>query len=139
MKTIMRSLFLCLCMLLSTTAVYAQQDAKALYKEGKELYDAGKYNKAVPKLKAAAELGNKKAQYRLGRCYDKGYGVTENNKKAVELYAKSAAQGYDKAQYRLGQCYEKGKVVKKDMKQARYWYEKAAAQGYDKAIEALKK
>ena len=139
MKTILRALLLCLCMMMSTTIVYAQQDAKALYKEGKKFYDAGKYSKALPKLKAAAELGHKKAQYRLGRCYDKGYGVAEDNKKAFELYSKSAAQGYDKAQYRMGQCYEKGKAVKKDMKKARYWYQKSAAQGYDKAIEALRK
>ncbi len=75
------------------------QSADKLYEEGKKLYDAEQYDKAVPKLQAAADKGHKKAQYRLGRCYDKGYGVKEDNKKAFEFYQKSAKQEYAKAMY----------------------------------------
>ncbi len=43
------------------------QNIDKLYKEAKAFYDAKNYTAAVPKLKAAAEKGHKKAQYRLGR------------------------------------------------------------------------
>ena len=66
------------------------QSAEKLYQQGKALYDAKKYVEAVPKLQAAAEKGHKKAQYRLGYCYDKGRGVKEDDKKAFSWYSKRA-------------------------------------------------
>ena len=110
MKTLLTTFLLMLC-----TAVGAQT-AEKLYDEGKALYDAKKYTQALPKLKAAAEKGHKKAQYRMGRCYDKGNGVKEDDKQAVAWYAKSAAQGYEKAQYQLGKCYKNGEGAAKDVK-----------------------
>lgn len=101
------------------------QDASTLYQEGKALYEAEKYGAAFPKLKKAAEKGHKKAQYRLGRCYDKGRGVVEDNRQAFRWYAKSAAQGYAKGQYALGKCYLKGKGVEADSKKARTWLTRA--------------
>ena len=79
MKTLLTTFLLMLC-----TAVGAQT-AEKLYDEGKALYDAKKYTQALPKLKAAAEKGHKKAQYRMGRCYDKGNGVKEDDKQQVLL------------------------------------------------------
>ena len=104
------------------------QSADKLYKDGKALYDAKNYTAAVPKLKAAAEKGHKKAQYRLGRCYDKGHGVTANDAQAFAWYSKSAAQEYAKAQYAVGKCYKDGKGVEKDRKKAVAWFSKAAKQ-----------
>lgn len=104
------------------------QSAEKLYREGKALYDAKKYTEAVPKLKAAAEKGHKKAQYRLGRCYDKGHGVTENDETAFQWYAKAAKQDYHKAQYQLGKAYKNGEGVAKDRKKAVEYFTKAAQQ-----------
>ena len=104
------------------------QSADKLYSEGKALYDAKNYTAAVPKLKAAAEKGHKKAQYRLGRCYDKGHGVEENDVQAFKWYSKSAAQEYAKAEYAVGKCYKDGKGVEKDRKKAVTWFSKAAKQ-----------
>lgn len=104
------------------------QNADKLYKDGKALYDAKNYTAAVPKLKAAAEKGHKKAQYRLGRCYDKGHGVEENETQAFKWYSKSAAQEYAKAQYAVGKCYKDGKGVEKDRKKAVGYFAKAAKQ-----------
>ena len=104
------------------------QNADKLYKEGKALLDEKKYTAAVPKLKAAAEKGHKKAQYRLGRCYDKGHGVEENDAQAFKWYSKSAAQDYAKAQYSVGKCYKDGKGVEKDRKKAVDYFSKAAKQ-----------
>lgn len=118
--TILLALFVCM----GTTA----QNADKLYKQGKELYDAKKYNEAFPRLKAAAEKGHKKAQYRLGRCYDKGRGVEKNDAKAFEWYSKSAAQDYAKAQYQVGKCYKDGEGTKKDRKKAVEYFKKAALQ-----------
>ena len=122
----MKTVMMILALMLSMTA--SAQNAEKLYQEGKALYDAKDYSKAVPKLKTAAERGHKKAQYRLGLCYDKGKGVTENDTQAFQWYSKSAAQGYAKAQYQLGKCYKDGEGVAKDRKKAVDWFTKAAKQ-----------
>ena len=126
-------------MALAVAIIATAQSADKLYQEGKELYDAKNYKAAIPKLKAAAEKGHRKAQYRLGRCYDKGNGVTEDDAKAFEWYAKSAAQNYAKAQYQLGKCYKEGKGTKKDRKKAVDCFTKAAKQENADAQYALGK
>lgn len=115
------------------------QSADKLYEEGKTLYDAKKYTEAFPKLKAAAEKGHKKAQYRLGRCYEKGRGTAENDALAFQWYEKSAAQGYAKAIYELGDCYKDGDGVQKDRKKAVELFKKAAAMENADAEYALGK
>ena len=124
---------------LTLSLVASAQNAEKLYKEGKELYDAKKYSAAVPKLKAAAEKGHKKAQYRLGLCYDKGKGVAENDDLAFQWYSKSAAQGYAKGQYQLGMCYKNGEGVKEDRQKAVDLFMKAAKQENGNAQYQLSK
>ena len=75
------------------------QSTEKLYTQGKALYDAKNYAKAFPLFQTAAQKGHKKAQYRLGLCYDKGRGVKEDDKQAFYWYGLSANQGYAKAQY----------------------------------------
>ena len=101
------------------------QNAKTLYEEGKAFYDAEQYDKAVPKLRAAADKGHRKAQYRLGMCYKEGYSVQKDRKKAVELFMKSAKQDYAKAQFQLAKAYLKGKGVPADQAKAKTWLKKA--------------
>ena len=48
---------------------------------------------AVKWLKLAAEQDNAAAQYYLGECHLKGFGVSENEQKGIELLRASAAQG----------------------------------------------
>lgn len=117
------------------------QTPKEIYQEGKALYEAKKYKEAFPKFLSAAEKGNKKAQYYLGRCYDKGRGVAEDNKAAFEWYQKSANQEFAKAQYRLGKCYLKGKVVAKDEKKAAELFLLAVnnPKGGDEVLKDIKK
>lgn len=126
-----------LTMLLLTLSIIARaQSADALYDEGKKLYDAKKYDLAYKKLLPAAQKGHKKAQYRVGRCYDKGRGVKEDNSKAYTWYLKSSQQGYAKAQYQLAKCYMKGKGTAKDTPKAKAWMLKAIKN--DKVKEKLK-
>lgn len=112
--------------LLSFSVSISAQNADKIYKEAKELYDAKNYTQAVPKLKAAAEKGHKKAQYRLGRCYEKGRGVSKDETSAFQWYTKSAAQDYAKGQYALGNCYKEGLGTAKDHKKAFEYFTKAA-------------
>lgn len=123
----MKKLLTMLALMLVTAA--SAQTADALYKEGKSLYDAKNYSKAIVKLKAAAEKGHKKAQYRLGVCYDKGKGVAENDALAFKWYSKSAAQNYAKAQYQLGKCYKDGEGTEKNRQKAVSLFMLAAKQG----------
>ena len=136
MKHLIHFLVLCTSYLVLPLTLQAQS-ADRLYEQGKALYDAKKYTEALPKLRAAAEKGHKKAQYRLGRCYDKGYGVEEDDQLAFQWYSKSAAQGYAKAQYQLGRCYHKGKGVPKDNKRAFDLFTQAAKQDNGDAQLAL--
>lgn len=133
MKTI---LILTTALMLVASGAQAQS-ADRLYEQGKALYDAKKYTEAVPKLRTAAEKGHKKAQYRLGKCYDKGYGVEEDDQLAFSWYQKSAAQGYHKGQYELGRCYRKGKGVAKDNKRAFDLFTLSAKQDNGEAQLAL--
>ena len=121
------TLLLLLTILLAGSMRSAAQTAETLYKQAKTYVDAKNYTAAVPLLKKAATKGDKKAQYRLARCYDKGHGVDEDNKAAFGWYQKSATQGYAKAQYRLAKCYLKGKGTAADPKKARTWLKKAVA------------
>ncbi len=106
-------MMLLMTMMCCCTAAVAQ-NADILYEKGKDYYDAEKYDKAFPLLMRAAEKGHKKAQYRVGCCYSKGYGVTENDEEAAKWYQKSVDQGYSKAEYKLAKCYVKGNGVPKD-------------------------
>jgi len=112
-------------LMLMCSITMSAQSADKLYDEGKKLYDQELYKDAVPKLQAAADKGHRKAQYRLGRCYDKGYGVKENDQKAFELYQKSAKQDYAKAMFQLGKCYLKGKGVASNQEEAKKWIKRA--------------
>ena len=120
----MKRLLLMLTLMVSMTV--GAQNADELYEQGKALYDAKDYTAALAKLKPAAEKGHKKAQYRVGRCYDKGHGVEENNQEAVRWYKKSADQGYYKAEYQMARACLKGKGgMKVDEKKARSWAKQA--------------
>ena len=104
----MKRILLSLVMLVVALAAVAQS-ADKLYDEGKKLYDEKKYEQAFPLLMKAAEKGLRNAQYRVGRCYDKGHGVEEDNKTAFIWYEKAAKQEHAKAQYQLARYYLKGK------------------------------
>lgn len=68
-------------------------------------------------------------KYRIGECYWKGLGITQNEAEAVKWYRLAAGQGYATAQYCLGQMYQKGLGVRTNEKKAIIWYRLAADQG----------
>jgi ribosomal protein L7/L12 len=48
----------------------------------------------VKKYRKAAELGDAEGQYRLGLCYQEGFGVTKDEAEAVKWCRKAVEQGF---------------------------------------------
>jgi TPR repeat protein len=82
-----------------------------------------------PDLLKKANAGDAGAQFNLGVSYERGNGVPQDYKKAVEWYLKAANQGYATAQYNLGVMYYEGEGVPQDYTKAAEWFLKAANQG----------
>lgn len=95
------------------------------------------YAQSLPTIKKYAEEGKSRAQSLLGRIYEEGWGIHQDDHKAVEWYRKAAEQGYSSAQNNLGWMYEEGRGVPQDDRQAVEWYRKAAEQGYSTAQNNL--
>lgn len=90
------------------------------------LDDENKSKNAFEKLLWLAEKGNKRAQYRVGRCYLEGCGIGERKETAFNWFLKAAKQGEADAQYFLANCYETGYGTHRDYIKAIIWYAKAA-------------
>lgn len=106
-----------------------QISAQELCQKANDSYKAGDVEKAVRLWTEAAERGNAQAQYNLGCCFEKSYGVSQNWGKAVMWYRKAAEQGYADAQNSLGNRYYNGEGVSQNFAEAVKWYQKSAEQG----------
>jgi|TARA_B110000908_G_scaffold24602_1_gene28222 TPR repeat protein len=84
----------------------------------------------IDDLRKAAEQGDAEAQSNLGRMYDGGEGVPEDDVEAMKWYRKAAEQGLAMAQYNLGGMYASGKGETRDYVEAVKWLRKAADQGH---------
>jgi len=89
----------------------------------------GENDLSLETARAAAEKGDAKAQYFLGKCYAKGREVQQDYTKAAAYLLEAAEQGHAYAQNDLGVLYAKGLGVKQDYAEAAKWYRKAAEQG----------
>jgi TPR repeat protein len=94
------------------------QTATELNEQSKKLIETQEFDKAVPILKQAAELGNAESQYNLGYCYQAGVGIEQNPEKAVEWYSKSAEQGWNDGFYAMMMAYGNGSGVQQDFNKA---------------------
>ena len=72
------------------------------------------YDLAAKYYEKAAELGQIQAIYMLGRCYFKGSGVQQNEKKAIEFLSRASYLGNSDAMELLGDGYLNGNVLEKD-------------------------
>ena len=77
-----------------------------------------------------AERGDAEAQFRLGRCYERGEGVDRDKAEAARWYIEAAKQGHARAQFNAGCCCDNGDGVAQDKSQAVTWYRRAAEQGH---------
>ena len=73
--------------------------------------------------------GDADAQFNLGRMYDTGRGVLQDDAEAVRWYRLAAEQGDVDAQFNLGAMYGTGRGVLQDDAEAARWYRLAAEQG----------
>ena len=64
-------------------------------------YDNARYNDAISLYRQAAEQGDAWSQFRLGRCYAYGDGVTKDYTQAEQWYRKAAEQGNKNAKNNL--------------------------------------
>jgi TPR repeat protein len=83
----------------------------------------------IAQLQSKAEAGDAAAQLALGRAYQNGDGVRQNDDLAAKWYRKAADQGNAAAQNNLGVMYRAGLGVEKDKEEAMKWYHMAARQG----------
>jgi eukaryotic-like serine/threonine-protein kinase len=87
------------------------------------------YARAFELARPLAQSGDREAQFTLGWLFEKGLGVSRDDKQAVLTYQQAAQQGQVNAQLRLGAMYESGRGVDRNDEQAFYWYRKAGEQG----------
>lgn len=88
----------------------------------------------ISELAQHAESGDAAAQFELGRAYEDGKGVAQDDDRAAEWFRKSAEQGNAQAQNSLGVMYAEGRGAQRDKEEAVRWYRKAAKQGLPEAI-----
>src|SRR5918997_3615058 len=111
------------------------------FRSGYQAYKAGDAATALEALNFAADKGHAAALWKLGRMYQTGDLVTEDDKKAMELFAKVASEYADgnprgpdapfvaDAFVTLGGYYRRGipDAVKADPRRARDYFEYAAS------------
>ncbi|KAF0480810.1 kinase-like protein [Gigaspora margarita] len=71
-------------------------------------------------------MGNSVGTYNIGCCYERGFGVEKDVKKAFEYYKKSAEMGHADGMYYVGEFYHQGIIVEKNIDIAFEWYLKLA-------------
>ena len=87
------------------------------------------YGNALADFEAADSMGHMKAPRYLGLCYENGYGVKKDYKKAADYYQKAADRGDITGTCLLGHMYEEGLGVSKDYSMAMELYLKSAQRG----------
>jgi len=115
----------CFSLLLSGAFGIAQQPAQS------SLQNTPAFQTSAPvsALQQRAATGDAQAQFELGRAYEDGSGVPQDDAKAVEWFRKSAEQGNAQAENSLGVMYALGRGVPRDREEAVRWYKKAAKLG----------
>ncbi|KAF9930953.1 hypothetical protein FBU30_011062 [Linnemannia zychae] len=78
-----------------------------------------------------AEQGVVEAQFRVGRMYQYGDGLPQNNEEAMKWYTKAAEMGHLEANFSIGQTYRVGLIGNtKDYFKAQEYYSRAALRGH---------
>ena len=83
----------------------------------------------LAELRRAAERGDANGQFRLGRAYLMGEGVSKDLAEAFKWYRKAAEQGDASAESMVGTFYDSGEGVPQNFTLALKWYRAAAEQG----------
>ncbi|MDR2902170.1 MAG: sel1 repeat family protein [Lactobacillales bacterium] len=124
----MKKLYAALGTLFISTSVFAG------FAEGEKAFNSQQYSQAFSEFMPLADRGDFRAQYYIGYLYLNGYGITQNNEKALEYLNKSLKSNYDLPQALMGYLYSEGTIVPKDKKLSMELYQKAADQGNISAL-----
>jgi uncharacterized protein len=103
------------------------------FQKGWNAYEKKDFKTARELWLPLAEQGEPKAQFFLGFMHDMGFGVPEDDKKALKWYQLSAEQGDSRAQLFTGYIYDFGNGVSEDNQKAFKWYKLALEQGFKQA------
>ena len=85
-------------------------------------------NSSTNDLVKRAESGDAEAQFQLGRAYEDGKDIPQDDGLAASWYKKSAEQGNASAQNDLGLMYRHGRGVSRNTEEAARWFARAAMQ-----------
>lgn len=80
-------------------------------------------------LLPACEEGDENAMFWMAECYDAGWGVEPDGRKAFTLRRKLAEMGHTDQQVNMGNHYREGDLVRRNPRAAFCWYMRAAKQG----------
>ena len=120
------------------SALLSKARSTTVYSEALAFRDAKEYDKALPLMIEAAELGNVQAMSILGSMYLLGQGVKEDGALAVMWLQKAIDGGYESAISVLGMAYATGKAgVGIDIPKAREMLNYAAEQGDEQSSRML--
>ena len=126
-----------------TASPQALQDAKALNRQGEELYQAGKLDQAIDLFRQAIErdVGFGQAYSNLGLAYQKSNRTAEAiwaNRKAIALASgATAATVRASSYYNIARIYEAAGQTEDALRQYRLAREQKANPVYDNAIQRL--
>ncbi|CAG8684288.1 25664_t:CDS:2, partial [Dentiscutata erythropus] len=96
-------------------------------------WNIGTAENNIAVLVDAANKGDAIAQYFVGKCYETGWGIKKNTKKAIEWYAEAVKNNCAAAECVVGEYYYKQKKYNK----AFYWLKRAAERKNYKALDTL--
>ena len=94
------------------------------------LRNAGEHQQALAIYRSLAERGSAEAQLEIGRMYEQGHGVEQNDVEAALWLEKAALQGSVVAQYELGILHVAADSAVLDFARGHVWFRKAADQGH---------
>ena len=87
-------------------------------------------NSGLSKIESLERDGTAESQFQLGRHYEYGICVDQNDALAIDWYKKAGAKGSARANYRLGVLFENGWGAEVDPKRAVSFYRFAAIQNH---------
>ncbi len=100
-------------------------------------YQAGNFDVAIQGFAAAAQKGNRLAQFDYAMMLLRGEGTPAKPQEALVWLRRAADNQMTHAQFTFGDLYERGDVVPKSLPEANRWYELAAQGGHVQAQVAL--
>lgn len=115
--------------LLAAGSALAQPEPADTAREGIQAYAQEDYQRARRLLEAAAQAGNGRALFHLGRMHSRGHGVGRDQGRASELFLQAARAGFGRAQAVIAARYMDGTGVARDDVAAYRWLTAAARQG----------